>query len=220
MDEHLGERLSAYVDGDLVGGALAGAEAHLAICEECRAAVRGLRRVVGLARALDDRPPARDLWPDIAERIGAAARPDVIPLATRRRRFAFSVPQLAAAGLALSLVSAGGALTAMRLLAPAAAPIAAADPNVAARNVADPAASYDVAIQELEGLLSARRGDLDSTTVLAIETSLRVINLAIAQARAAVARDPNDLYLNDHLRSTLDRKLDVLRRAAMFPKAI
>ena len=107
MDEHLGERLSAYVDGDLVGEALAGAEAHLAVCEACRAAVRDLRRVVGLARALDDRPPARDLWPDIAERIGVSARPDVIPLATRRRRFAFSVPQLAAAGLALSLLSAG-----------------------------------------------------------------------------------------------------------------
>jgi anti-sigma factor RsiW len=220
MDEHLGERLSAYVDGDLVGEALAGAEAHLAVCEACRAAVQDLRRVVGLARALDDRPPARDLWPDIAERIGAAARPDVIPLPTRWRRFAFSIPQLAAAGLALSLVSVGGALTAMRLLAPAAAPIAAADPNAAARNVADPAASYDVAIHELEGLLSARRGDLDSTTVLAVEASLRVIDLAIAQARAAVARDPNNLYLNDHLRSTLDRKLDVLRRAAMSPKAI
>jgi hypothetical protein len=85
--------------------------------------------------------------------------------------------------------------------------------------VADPAASYDVAIHELEGLLSARRGDLDSTTVAAVEASLRVIDLAIAQARAAVARDPKNLYLNGHLRSTLDRKLDVLRRAAMLPKA-
>ncbi len=220
MDEHLGERLSAYVDGDLVGEALAGAEAHLAVCEVCRAAVQGLRRVVGLARALDDRPPARDLWPDIAARIGASTRSGVIPLAPRRRRVAFSVPQLAAAGLALSLVSAGGALTAMRFLAPAVAPIAAADPNAVPRNVADPAASYDVAIHELEGLLSARRSDLDSTTVAAVEASLRVIDLAIAQARAAVARDPNNLYLNSHLRSTLDRKLDVLRRAAMFPKAI
>jgi anti-sigma factor RsiW len=219
MDEHLGERLSAYVDGDLVGEALAGAETHLAVCEACRAAVQDLRRVVGLARALDDRPPARDLWPDIAEQIGASARPDVIPLATRRRRFAFSVPQLAAAGLALSLLSAGGALTAMRLLAPTAAPIAAAEPNAVPRNVADPAASYDIAIHELEGLLSARRGDLDSTTVAAVEASLRVIDLAIAQARAAVARDPKNLYLNGHLRSTLDRKLDVLRRAAMLPKA-
>lgn len=219
MHEHLGERLSAYVDGDLVGEALAGAEAHLAVCEECRAAVQDLRRVVGLARALDDRPPARDLWPDIAERIGASPRPDVIPLATRRRRFAFSVPQLAAAGMALSLLSAGGALTAMRLLAPAAGPIAAAEPAAVPLNVADPAASYDVAIHELEGLLSARRGDLDSTTVAAVEASLRVIDLAIAQARAAVARDPKNLYLNGHLRSTLDRKLDVLRRAAMLPKA-
>jgi hypothetical protein len=154
----------------------------------------------------------------LAERIGAAARPDVIPLATRRRRFAFSVPQLAAAGLALSLLSAGGALTAMRLLAPAVGPIAAEQVAVPL-NVADPAASYDVAIHELEGLLSARRGDLDSTTVAAVEASLRVIDLAIAQARAAVARDPKNLYLNGHLRSTLDRKLDVLRRAAMLPKA-
>lgn len=219
MDEHLGERLSAYVDGDLEGEVLAGAETHLATCEACRVAVQDLRRVVGLARALDDRPPAADLWPSIAERIGAA-RPDVVPIGSRRRSFAFSVPQLAAAALALCALSAGGAVTAARFLAPgrAPAPLTLTAPGGVARPVADVTASYDAAIHELEGLLSTRRGDLDTATVRAVETSLRIIDQAIAQARAAVERDPNDVYLNGHLRSTLDRKLDVLRRAAMLPR--
>jgi hypothetical protein len=219
MDEHLGERLSAYVDGDLEGDARLAAEAHLAACAECRSAVQDLRRVVSLARALDDRPPAQDLWPAVAERIGAAPRADIVPLAPRRRRFAFSVPQLAAAGVALSLLSAAAAGTAVRFLAPAAPLTVAAGPGTMVRNVADPSAPYDDAIRELEGLLSARRGDLDSTTVRTVEMSLHVIDLAIAQARAAVERDPNNVYLNGHLQSTLDRKLDLLRRATMLPKA-
>jgi anti-sigma factor RsiW len=219
MDEHLGERLSAYVDGDLEGEARLAAEAHLTACAECRSAVQDLRRVVSLARALDDRPPAQDLWPAVAERIGAAPRADIVPLAPRRRRFAFSVPQLAAAGVALSLLSAAAAGTAVRFLAPAAPLTVAAGPATMVRNVADPSAPYDDAIRELEGLLSARRGDLDSTTVHTVEMSLHVIDLAIAQARAAVERDPSNLYLNGHLQSTLDRKLDLLRRATMLPKA-
>jgi anti-sigma factor RsiW len=218
MDEHLGERLSAYVDGELEGEARVTAEAHLTACAECRAAVQDLRRVVSLARALDDRPPAQDLWPAVAERIGAAPRADVVPLVSRRRRVAFSVPQLAAAGVVLSLLSATAAGTAVHLLAPA--PRAAtAGPATLVRNASDPAAPYDNAIRELEALLAARRGDLDSTTIRTVEMSLRVIDQAIAQARAAVERDPNDVYLNGHLRSTLDRKLDLLRRATMLPKA-
>jgi len=219
MDEHLAERLSAYVDGELEGEARVTAEAHLTACAECRSAVQDLRRVVSLARALDDRPPAQDLWPAVAERIGAAPRADIIPLASRRRRFAFSVPQLAAAGVALALLSAAAAGSAVHFLAPTAQGTAAAAPAMRVRNVSDPAAPYDNAIRELEGLLSARRGDLDTTTVRTVELSLHVIDQAIAQARAAVERDPNNVYLNGHLWSTLDRKLDLLRRATMLPKA-
>jgi hypothetical protein len=219
MDEHLGERLSSYVDGDLEDEARAAAEVHLTGCAECRAAVQDLRRVVALARALDDRPPAQDLWPAVADRIGAATRSDVVSLASRRRRFAFSVPQLAAAGVALSLCSAALAGAAVRFLAPATSVAGAPAPATLVRNVADPAAPYDDAIRELEGLLTARRGDLDTSTVRTVEASLHVIDLAIAQARAAVERDPNNVYLNGHLRSTLDRKLNLLRRATMLPKA-
>ena len=219
MDEHLGERLSAYVDDALEGAALAAAEAHLAGCAECRAAVEDLRRVVGLARALDDRPPERDLWSGIAARIGGEKGALVLPLA-RRRRFAFSIPQLAAAGLALSLLSAGAAGTAVHFLAGPgeAAPFASAPLDPVARHVAQTAGPYDAPITELEAILAARRGELDSSTVRTVEASLRVIDQAIAQARAALVKDPNNSYLNGHLRSTLDRKLDLLRRAAMLPR--
>lgn len=219
MNEHLGDQLSAYVDGELEGEARVTAEAHLTDCAECRVAVQDLRRVVALARALDDRSPAQDLWPAVAERIGAAPRADIVPLASRRRRFVFSVPQLAAAGIALCLLSAAAAGSAVHLLRPATPATIAAAPATLVRNVSDPASPYDDAIRELEGLLTARRGDLDSSTVLTVETSLHVIDLAIAQARAAVERDPNNLYLNGHLQSTLDRKLNLLRRATMLPKA-
>jgi len=218
MDEHLGERLSAYVDGALDGEALTAAEAHLGDCAECRAAVQDLRRVVGLARALDDRLPERDLWPGIAERIGSVHVADVVPL-VRRRRLVFSIPQLAAAGIALSAVSAGLAGTAVHLLGSRTPSVAQLPPAAALpRHVAATAAPYDAAIQELEAILTARRAELDSGTVRTVEASLRVIDGAIAQARAALARDPNNPYLNGHLRSTLDRKLDLLRRAAMLPR--
>jgi len=218
MDEHLGERLSAYVDGALDGEALAAAEAHLAACAECRAAMQDLRRVVALARALDDRPPERDLWPGIAERIGPASGAEVVPL-PHRRRYVFSIPQLAAAGIALSVLSAGLAGTAVHLLGRRAVSVAQLPPTVALpQHVAATAAPYDAAIQELEEILAARRAELDSGTVRTLEASLRVIDGAIAQARSALARDPNNSYLNGHLRSTLDRKLDLLRRAAMLPR--
>jgi len=219
MDEHLGERLSAYVDGALDGEALAAAEAHLAGCAECRAAAQDLRRVVGLARALDDRPPSRDLWPGIAERIGAARGAGVVPLAPRRR-LVVSLPQLIAAGVALALFSASLAGTAVHLLGRGTAPaaVAAAPETALPLHVATAASSYDAAIDELEGILAARHSELDSTTIRTVEASLRVIDQAIAQARAALLRDPNNPYLNGHLRSTLDRKLDLLRRAALLPR--
>jgi len=226
MDEHLGERLSAYLDGDLEGGALADAEAHLEACQECREALEGTRRILALSRALDDRAPARDLWPEVAERIGAAAGADVVPLAPRRRRFAFSIPQLAAAGIALALVSAAAGVGAIRVIAPAALVGTATTsmplpgPAMMAQLVSTSSGeeSYQSAILDLEAVLAVRRSSLDTATVRAIETSLAVIDRAIAQASAALRRDPNNLYLSGELRSTLRRKLDVLRRAADLPR--
>ncbi len=221
MDAHLGERLSALVDGEVSGEALDAAQAHLTACAECRAAYDALLAIKRHAGALDDRPPARDLWPGIAARLAEGAA--VVPLVPRRRRFAFSIPQLAAAAVVLMSVSAGAALLATHA-GQRAAPVAAAPLSAMVRPVIGLASakgveSYDVAIRDLESTLSARRSTLDTGTVRAVQQSLAIIDAAIRQAEAALAQDPNSMYLNTHLEHALGRKLEVLRRVTTLAAA-
>src|SRR5206468_6965873 len=106
MKDQWTDRLSEYLDGEISDPERTTLEAHVASCDACRTTLDELRRVVTNARALDDRPPTVDLWPAIATRIGLASRSTVRPLA---RRFAFTVPQLAAASVVLALLSGGAA---------------------------------------------------------------------------------------------------------------
>src|SRR2546425_545936 len=106
MTDQWTDRLSEYLDGELTSPERTAFEAHLASCDACRTTLDELRRVVTNARALDDRPPTVDLWPAIATGIGLASRSTVRPPA---RRFAFTVPQLAAASVVLALLSGGAA---------------------------------------------------------------------------------------------------------------
>ena len=210
------DRLSDYLDGELTEAERTALEEHVVGCAECRATLVGLRRVVTRARALEDRLPATDLWPGIAERIGARATPPV-PL-RRPRRVSFSLPQLAAAALALTTLS-GGSVWLLRsgtaapvALAPPSPPMPPSTPAMTAG--AGAARSYDAAVADLERVLTEGRGRLDSTTVRVLERNLAVIDMAIAQARRAVEADSANLYLNSHLAATMRRKLELLRQAA------
>src|SRR5881296_4533989 len=98
MKDQWTDRLSEYLDDELAPSERTALEAHLAGCDGCRTTLDELRRVVTNARALDDRPPAADLWPAVAARIGLSARSKQRAVV---RRFSFTVPQLAAASVAL-----------------------------------------------------------------------------------------------------------------------
>ena len=208
------DRLSDYLDGELTEAERTALEEHVVGCAECRATLVGLRRVVTRARALEDRLPATDLWPGIAERIGSRATPPA-PL-RRPRRVSFSLPQLAAAALALTTLS-GGSVWLLRSGTaapgrPAPPPMPPSTPAMTAG--AGAARSYDAAVADLERVLTEGRGRLDSTTVRVLERNLAVIDMAIAQARRAVEADSANLYLNSHLAATMRRKLELLRQAA------
>jgi len=97
-------RLSEYVDGELPADERVELDRHLETCGECRTIVGDLGRLRDMAGTLADREPPRDLWPGIEARIGGAAR--VLPF---RRRWTFTLPQLAAAA-APSIVRCGDAL--------------------------------------------------------------------------------------------------------------
>jgi hypothetical protein len=67
------DRLSEYLDGELADAERAALETHLARCAACTAVLADLTALVGAARALPDRAPARDLWPELARRMDAPA---------------------------------------------------------------------------------------------------------------------------------------------------
>ena len=86
-------------------------------------------------------------------------------------------------------------------------------------NVARPSATvtYEREIVQLRRILTERRGELDSTTVAVVEGNLAVIDMAIRQSREALARDPRSRFLGEQLNSALDKKLELLRTAALLP---
>jgi anti-sigma-K factor RskA len=223
MNDRWTDRLSEYVDGELGVADARALEAHLARCGDCRATLEALRRVVARARALDDRAPEADLWPEVATRIGLspmAQRGAARVAAPSRRRLSFTVPQLLAASIALVLVSSSAAWVLLRR--PALPPATAAtEPTPRMTNVATYEASprYAAAVADLERLIAERRSQLDTTTVRVIEKNLGIIDRAIRDAQSALAADPANAYLNQHLAQAMRRKLELLRQAATLAGA-
>ncbi|MGH7634067.1 MAG: hypothetical protein ACRENC_10090, partial [Gemmatimonadaceae bacterium] len=76
---------------------------------------------------------------------------------------------------------------------------------------------YDREIGALAAILQQRRAQLDTSTVRVIEHNLQIIDAAIAQSRAALAKDPGSGFLNDQLNSALDQKVELLRTVALLP---
>jgi hypothetical protein len=199
-------RLSEYLDGELLEEESSRVTHHLAECAECRHVLGELREVVGRARTVVDTPPERDLWPQLAWRIRG------------RRRISFTLPQLVAASLALMVLS-GGMVWLARLggdrtdiPAIGAASTGTLDDGIVPARFA--AAQYDAAIVDLQEMLAEGRDKLDPETVRVLEQNLNAIDAAIEQCRIALARDPLNPYLSEHLVAAKKRKLGLLRRAA------
>lgn len=238
MTPHPLDALSDYLDGDLDAAARAGIDAHLAVCNDCRAVVADLTalRTSAAGMAVAEVTPTADLWPGIAARLtgpreaaaaatsstrafGAQARP-----AWYQRRWSVGLPELAIAATLVTAV--GTALLWPRTVAvvpqangpvPIIAEIESFESNdaqVAPVNFAD--AQYDAAVGDLEQVLLQQRERLDPRTVIVLERNLRIIDDAIREARQALASDPANTLLNAHLAGARQRKLDLLRRAAQI----
>ncbi|HEY7471612.1 MAG TPA: zf-HC2 domain-containing protein [Gemmatimonadota bacterium] len=230
MDAHPTDRLSEFIDDELGAPERDEIEAHLATCAECARLVDDLRAVVTAAMSVGEEPPTWDLWPGIARRLEARAPgPRVVPIESRRgpRRFSFSIPQLAAASVAVALVSAAAVWLAIREGGAPFGPSSVAGPTGSSAPVTEvsdaggpaPAgvAVYEAAIADLERLLD--EAGIDPETRKAIDENLAVIDQAIRQTRRALEEDPDNVYLNTHLASTMQRKVDVLQGAARLARA-
>lgn len=163
----------------------------------------------------------------------APSRGSAIPFRHRpSRRISFTIPQLAAAGVALMLVTGaairlvapvpGGNTTATGLETPGMNTPWLADAGIYPANAADPTNSarftsyqaeteYDAAVADLERVLAEGRGRLAPATIAILEENLATIDRAIVEARNALAEDPANIYLTNYLADTMRRKLELLR---------
>jgi hypothetical protein len=76
---------------------------------------------------------------------------------------------------------------------------------------------YDREIVKLRQIVKTRRQQLDPKTVAVLEQSIAVIDSAIAQSRAALAKDPASGFLATQLNHSLEKKVELLRTAALLP---
>lgn len=92
--------------------------------------------------------------------------------------------------------------------------------QLAARAVATLTADYDREVARLLVLLNQRRNQLDPATVAVIEKNLLVIDIAIAECKKAIARDPASEFLIESLNQSLRVKVELMRTAALLPSRV
>lgn len=103
-----------------------------------------------------------------------------------------------------------------------ASPVTPTSPPVArlvsaerATDAADPVFASE--ITKLRRIVRDRRAQLDPRTVAVLEQSIAVMDSAIAQSRAALAHDPASGFLATQLNHSLEKKVELLRTAALLP---
>jgi hypothetical protein len=81
-------------------------------------------------------------------------------------------------------------------------------------------AIYGKQIELLQNIVQQRKSQLDPATVAIIERNLQIIDAAIEQSKAALRRDPASRLLSEQVNHALDKKIELLRTAAMLPASI
>ncbi len=226
------ELLSDYLDHDLPRAEFDAVERHLGTCAECRDVLAGLADVKSRAASLVDPPAPIDLWAGIASRIGSAgstseapARRAVVLELPRRERtplrwVPWALPQWLAAAAVIAVVAAGAVWFAQgRKASDSTRAGVATTPAVTETDAAS--ADFDASriegeIGELQLALERGRGKLDPKTVQVLEDNLRIIRKATEDARQALEQDPANRELKDYLAGSVQRKLDMVRRAAVL----
>jgi hypothetical protein len=214
------ERLNDFVDGELGAAEAAAVERHLEACEACREEERALRRLAQDAAALPrELPPGKDFWPAIERRL---REPVVVPFARRP-----AVRGLGLLAAAAALVAITSAVT-LRLSRPE-APLVEPGPTLVPALTLRPAAlgegplgeverEYERAAAELVGAINARRTALSPETLEVVHSSLAKIDEALAEIRAALAKDPGRTELAHLLSSTHRQRVELLRRVARLSR--
>jgi len=206
---------------------------HLDACAQCREELAVLTELLGdLGDLPAEAQPSRDLWPQIAWRMDGVETQDSTPSdvemtgaadsgeprqvrSSVRRRFSLPAWQLAAASIALMVISGGTVWAFLSGKTEGGGPMGTV-PRSSAQLVSweDAYGGYDQAVADLESVLERGREVLDPETVQVLEENLRAIDEAIQEAGDALIQDPASTVLQRFLADNFRKKMDLLRQAA------
>ena len=190
------DQLSSYLDRELGDTERSALEKHLDHCARCSIALNELGDVKALLAS--DKPTAadrraREAWPQLRAQLPARRAP----------RHLDRVVALLAAASIVAVAILGGQIWGAR--SQSATPTAA---------VTDAGATLeDRAARELERIVQSRLALLRKDKSEALVSSLRIIDGAIADARAARSADPTNDFLRTYLDHLMKRKVLALRKA-------
>ena len=216
--------LSEYLDGTLPPDRAMRVDEHLGACSTCAAVLAELTEVVSRAKRLEDRDPPRDLWPSVREELArapvirlepAADVPRRTPRSFARRRVTLSLAQLSLAASLVTLLAGGAAWALRPLAAGSGTAILAVSPSEGIATLADTGTdrSGGSELELLERTLAGERDRLSPHTVRILEKNLDLIDRAIREATDALAVDPENPFLEEHLRRAHERRAEYLREA-------
>jgi len=216
-------RLDEYVDGDLGEADFQETELHLADCAECRAQERALRSLLAEVSALpEEMAPPRDLWPEVAARLGGPEGARGVLVRPAVSRWARPAGLAAAAAVVIAL----SAALVLRHREPAPATAASAPQGTlqpaaagaAPTDLLDAEREYASATADLMAALDRQKDSLSPETRAALESNLKTIDEALAQVRIALRRDPGNAQLAHLLTSTHQKKIGALQRVVRLSR--
>jgi len=230
--------LSDYLENTISLPLRAAVDGHVASCARCAAVLADVRSIVDRAAALPELKPSHDLWSGIEARLDAPVVPISAAPSARRFRVPTWIGVAAAAAVLIVVTSvvtrqwvSSGQTTTPNVAATPAQPIvrpeslgiestAVVAPLTAVSNTnrerVSAAVTYGREIARLEAFVRQRGDSLDPTTKAIIENSMRIIDSALVEARAALARDPASRFLTDQVDQTLQKKMELLRTVTLL----
>jgi anti-sigma factor RsiW len=215
MTDHLTwETVNDLVDGVLSPAESARAEWHAGECPRCAKTIAELRATVSDVRELPQAvaPPA-DLWNEVRATIesGKVAHLPTGTGALLARGWWVTPQRLAAAAVVLMAVTA--TLTSVALNARQ-APMVAGGPPVVTVSASWQASerAFQASVLELRAGLEVLHDHLAPETLTKVERALATIDLAIAEGREALLRDPANAALSELVASNYRQKIELLRR--------
>jgi anti-sigma factor RsiW len=205
-------------DGTMDDERRAAVAAHLASCWNCKADVAHLTKAIPELRHLPQpAAPLDALWPEIHERIergkivSLGTQPEVASIPAQKR---FSWLWLAPVGVAVAVVIALFALPGKRSVEQRQGDAMVADTGAPLVAVVDSSYAYEREAQALLDKLELQRAMLRPDAAQTLERDLHVVDVAIAELKDAVARDPANPALRQLLAASYRQKVDLLKRAS------